>query len=232
MTAKDEKVAQCVDYYRKLLDSRPGTPESLQQATRSGLQTIIQRAGAKRRSEGLLVRLDEAFAEKGIVAFPRLTDPRNRPDECVHMFDRRHEIKGLSRTRQSFPNHEALRRFIVANRHEFDELRGLTEWKEEQKVTSGRKFDLLCRRPRRNELVGIELKLGEANDQAVGQVEHYLDDLKKEADKLGASAHFILIAGGQPNRSVRARIDTHAATLGVTVTFLLYSVEMTLRSHP
>ena len=86
--------------------------------------------------------------------------------------------------------------------------------------TSGRKFDLLCRRPRRNQLVGIELKLGEANNQAVGQVEHYLDDLVKEANKLGYSPHFILIAGGRPDRSVHDLIESYAKNRGVTVTFL------------
>ncbi|MGO9098772.1 MAG: hypothetical protein ACLP9Y_04755 [Mycobacterium sp.] len=232
MAVTDEKVAHCVDHFRKLLDARPGTPESVQQATRSGLHRIIERAGAKRRNEPLLARLEEAFADAGIVTFPRLTDPRNKPVERIYMFDRRHQIKGLSLTRQSFPDHEALRRFIVANRHEFDELRGLTELKEEVKFASGRKFDLLCRRPRHNQLVGIELKLGEANDQAVGQVEHYLDDLVSEANKLGYSPHFILIAGGQPNKSVRARIESYAEARGVSVTYLLHSVEMSLRQHP
>jgi hypothetical protein len=35
MAADDDKVAQCVEYYRGRLDARPRTPESLQQATRS-----------------------------------------------------------------------------------------------------------------------------------------------------------------------------------------------------
>ena len=184
------------------------------QATRSGLHRIIERAGAKRRNEPLLAQLEEAFADAGIVTFPRLTDPLRKPVERTGTFDRRHQIKGPSPSRQSFPDHEALRRFIVANRHEFDELRGLTEWKEEAKLASGRRFDLLCKRPRRNQLVGIELKVGEADDWAVGQVEYYLDDLVEEANKLDLSAQFILIAGGRPNRSVRARIESYAKTRG------------------
>jgi hypothetical protein len=115
VAADDEKVAQCVTYYRKLLDARPKTPESLQQATRSGLQQIIHRAGAKRRTDALLARLDEAFAENGIVTRPRVTDPKNRPDERIYMFDRRHQLKGLSKlTRQSFPDENSLRQFIPA----------------------------------------------------------------------------------------------------------------------
>ena len=58
-------------------------PESLTQATRSGLQQIIVRAGAKRRSAGLLAALEDAFADAGIVTYPRLSDPKNRPDQRI-----------------------------------------------------------------------------------------------------------------------------------------------------
>jgi len=232
MTVNDKKIAQCIEHYRKRLDARPGAPESRQQATRSGLQQIIERAGAKRRSEKLLARLDEAFAESRIVTFPRLTDPTNKPDERIYLFDRDRQMKGLQISRQAFSDQDALRDFILANRHEFDELRGLTEITPEVKLTSGRRLDLLAKRPRRNELVGIELKRDEADDRAVGQSQHYVDDLAKEAQKLGFSPHLVLIAGGQPNRSVRTRIESYAEARGVSVTFLLHSVELKLRAHP
>ncbi|OBK15746.1 hypothetical protein [Mycobacterium asiaticum] len=228
----DDRIASCAAYYRTRLDSRPGTPESLQQATRSGLQQIIERAGAKRRSDPLLARLDEAFAEAGIVTFPRLTDPHNRPDERIYIFDRDHQIEGLTQARQSFRDQAALRDFILANRHQFEALRGLSEITPEAKLPSGRRLDLLAKRPRRNQLVGIELKLDEADDRAVGQSQHYIDDLAKEAERQGMEPHFALIAGGQPNKSVRARIESYAKARGVGATFLLHRVEMSLRLHP
>ena len=229
----DEKVSQCVAYYRKLLDAQPKTPELLEQATRSGLQQIIHRAGAKRRTDALLARLDEAFAEKGIVTHPRLTDPENRPDEPIHMFDRRRQLKGLSKlTHQSFPDENSLRQFILANLHEFDELRGLTVVEKERRQTSGRRFDLLCKRPRRNQLVAIELKLKAADYRTVGQSLQYIDDLAAEAERQGNSPHYILIAGGQPSPAARDRIQDYAKAHGVSVTFLLHSVEMQLRKHP
>ncbi|TDK96486.1 hypothetical protein EI067_15395 [Mycobacterium paragordonae] len=230
--ATDDRIASCAAYYRERLDSRPGTPEALQQATRSGLPQIIERAGAKRRTGPLLARIDEAFADAGIVTFPRLTDPNNRPDERIYMFDRDHQIKGLSLTRQSFPDQDALRDFIFANRHQFEALRGLSDIKPEARLASGRRLDLLAKRPRRNELVGIELKLDEADDRAVGQAQQYIDDLVKEAGKLGLQPHFMLIAGGQPNKSVRSRIESYAQTRGVGVTFLIHRAEMSLRLHP
>lgn len=230
--ATEDKIASCAEHYRERLDARPGTPESLQQATRSRLDQIIERAGAKRRSDQLLARIDEAFADVQIVTFPRLTDPHNKPDERIFMFDRDHQIEGLAQARQSFRNQAALRDFILDNRHQFEALRGLSDIKPEAKLASGRRVDLLAKRPRRNQLVGIELKLDEADDRAVGQSQHYIDDLAKEAERQGVEPHFMLIAGGQPNKSVRARIESYAKTRGVGVTFLLHRVEMSLRSHP
>lgn len=231
MAVTDETIAQCVDHFRGLLDDRPGTPESLARVTRSGLMQIVQRAGAKRRSGPLLARLDDAFAERGIVTFPSLTNPKNKPDERIYLFDRDHQIEDLVVNRQTFGNQTALREFIRTNLHEFEELRGLADIEDEFPFPSGRKIDLLATRPRRNQLVGIELKLGEAKDGAVGQCQHYIDDLKIAAVSRGMDAHFVLISGGNPNRSVRTRIESYARTRTVTVDLLLHSVEMRLRTY-
>lgn len=214
------------------MDERPGPPESLRQSTRSGLQTIIQRTGAKRRTDPLLARLDEAFDAEGIATFPRLTDPRNRPDEPIYLFGRDHQPDLLPVQRQRFLDEPSLWDFIWANRHEFDELRGLSNFESERRMTSGRRFDLFCKRPRLSQLVGIELKLGDINDRAVGQCLQYIDDIAKEATDIGWSARFILITGGQPNSKARSRIQAYAQSLGVEVTFLLYRVELTLDVHP
>ena len=233
MAVTDKQIANCVNYYRRLLDRRPdGPPASLRQAPRSGLQQIIGRAGAQRRSAGLLNQLEAAFTAAGIVTYPRLTDSKNRPDERIHFFDQRHQLQDLSTPRQSFPDEKSLRAFILANLHEFDVLRGLTGVKKEFRMPSGRRFDVLGKRARSNELVGLELKLAEVDDRAVGQALKYIDDLTKEADKRGLSAHFVLLAGGQPNPSGYKQIQRYAEERGVTVTVLLYTVEVTVRPHP
>lgn len=232
MAVTDDKIKKCVEHYRGLLDDRPGVPESLARATHSGLLQIVERAGAKRRGEALLARIDDAFAEAGIVTFPRLTDPKNKPDERIYLFDRDRQMQSLVVNRQSFGSQDALREFILSNIHEFEELRGLADIEPEFPFPSGRRLDLLASRPRRNQLVGIELKLGEADDRAVGQCQHYIDDLVKLAESRGMAAHLIVIAGGNPNRSVGSRIESYAQSRGVTVEFLLHSVEMTLRPHP
>lgn len=233
MAVTEKQIAGCVAYYRRLLDARPQSPpEYPAQATRSGLQQIIVRAGAKRRSAGLLAELEEAFTAAGIVTYPRLTDPKNRPDQRIHFFDRRYQLKDLSIPRQSFPDEDSLRDFVLANLHEFDELRGLTNIQVEKKMPSGRHFDVLGRRSKRGELVAIELKLADIDDRAVGQSLKYIDDLAKEADKQGLSGNYILLAGGQPKPAARNQIQRHADERGVALTVLLYSIEMKLRPHP
>jgi len=141
-------------------------------------------------------------------------------------------IEGLTPTRQLFQDESTLLSFILANRDELDEFRslGLTGFKQ-VKLDSGRRVDLLCKRPALNQLVGIELKVREPDDRAVGQLDHYLDDLAEHARKRGCSAHFILITG-QPEKSVRDHVESYAAARGLTVTFLLYRVQMNLLEHP
>ncbi len=234
MSVTDQKVARCVARYREKLDAHPRTPESLSQAPASRLHVIIELAGAKRRSEALLARLDQAFTDAEIVTYPRLTDPvLKRGDPRVFMFDRSRQIKGLTPTRQLFHDEKTLQSFILANLDEFDEFRelGLSDFRPQARLDSGRRVDLLCKRPALNQLVGIELKVREPDDRAVGQLEHYLDDLAEHARKRGCSAHFILIAG-QPEKSVRDHVESYAATRGLTVTFLLYRVQMDPRAHP
>lgn len=121
--------------------------------------------------------------------------------------------------------------YLQANIHEFSALRGLTKIQTEKRMPSGRRLDLVGRRARLNELVGIELKLGDINDRAVGQSLQYIDDLAKEGEQ-GLSAHYVLLAGGQANSAAHQRIQRHADACGVTLSVLLYSVEMTVRAHP
>lgn len=68
----------------------------------------------------------------------------------------------------------------------------------------------------------------------MGQLWQYLDDLKKHAANHGyESAHLIAIAiAGQPDMSVRDRVDAYAKARGLEVTFLLYRVHMELLAHP
>ena len=109
---------------------------------------------------------------------------------------------------------------------------GLSRFEKQAVLDSGRRIDLLCKRPAFNQLVAIELKVREPDDRATGQLQQYLDDLAEHARNHGyASAHLILVAG-QPDKTVRDRVERYAATRGLTATFLLYKVQMDLVAHP
>jgi len=232
MAVTDKQIAACVAYYRKLLDARPDRPASLAQAPRSGLQKVLARAGAQRRSAAVLNQLQDAFAEADIVTFPRLTDRKNGPDERIHFFLRGAEPDGAALPRQHFTSEARLREFLITNLHEFPQFRGLTGITTEKRMSSGRRLDIVARRARRGELVGIELKLGDINDRAVGQSLQYIDDLAKEAARQNLSAHYFLVAGGQPNPAGKLRIQRHAGAAGVSLTILTHTVELTLNPHP
>ena len=233
MAVTDEKITRCAKHYRDLLDALPEPPESLSRAPDSRLHVIIERAGGKRKGEALLARLDQAFAAAGITTHPRLTDSGLDPDDRVYMFDAKHPIK-LTPTHQLFHDEKTLENFILANQRELDLLRGLglSPFKEQATLDSGRRIDLLCTRPSHNQLVAIELKVREPDDRATGQLQQYLDDLAKHAKNHGFdSAHLILISG-QPDKTIRDRVSQYAAARGLTVTFFLYKVQMDLVEHP
>lgn len=173
-----------------------------------------------------------AFTAAGVVTLPRLTDRKNRPDERIHFFVRGSEPDGAALPRQHFTSEKSLREYLLTNLHEFVEFRGLTGIVPERRMSSGRRLDIVAKRARRGELVGIELKLGAIDDRAVGQSLQYIDDLAKEAAKQNLSAHYFIVAGGQPNPAGRQRIQRHADAVGVTVTILVHHVEMTLTTHP
>ncbi len=231
MAVTEKTIARCVSYYKGLIE--PRNSQSASQARDSRLDVIIERAGAKRRSKQLMARLEQAFAEAGMGTEPRLTDPDLRTDERIFVFDATRPIDDLPRRDgHAFTNEAAMQSFVFTNRkkiRKFQEL-GLKRFKEQFPFDSGRKIDLLCYRwiGKDKELVGIELKPGKPDDGAEGQSQQYLDELDAYARANGyASAHLIVISG-RPNKSSRARVESYAASRGLKVTFLLYSVQMNL----
>ena len=234
MPVHDSDIATCVDHYRGLLNDAPQPPTSLSNTPDSRLEVILRRAGAKRRSPALLARLQDAFIASGVTTFPPLTDPDLDSKERVYFFDAEHPIEALAPMRQLFRDEQTLQAFIWTHRDWFSDLRnlGLYDFEEQVRLDSGRRVDFLCKRRASKELVGIELKVREPDDRAVGQLQQYLEDLDSHARGHGfESAHLILIAG-QPDLSVRRRVEQFATARGLNVTFLLYRVHMKLHPHP
>jgi hypothetical protein len=136
-------------------------PESLSQAPDSQLHRIVELAGAQRRSDRLLNRLDQAFKDAGIITYPNLVDPGLEPDDRVFMIDARHPIEGLAPTSELFRNEAALQNFIWANRYQLNDFQnlGLRNFRQQATLDSGRRVDLPCERRGLKQLVGIELKV-------------------------------------------------------------------------
>lgn len=234
MVATDDKVLKAVAYYRTKLDARPYPPESLSQAPDSQLHIIIKKTGAKRRSPGLLARLEDAFKEAGILTFPPLTDPFLKPGDRVRMLDANQPVEGLAAQRELFPAEKDLQSFIWARRDQITEFRkrGLTGFQEQGRLDSGRRVDILCKKPSANQLVAIELKAAQPDDRSAGQTQQYLDDLARHAKKHGYESAHLIVISGQPDKSVRERVEHYADTKGLTVEFLLYRVQTKLLPHP
>jgi hypothetical protein len=125
MAATDKKIAHRVAHYRSLLDALPQMPESLSQAPDNRPHRIIEMAGAKRRSEQLLARLDKAFRDAAIVTHLQLLDPGLAADERLFMLDAKHPIEGLTETRHLFTDERALHTFIWSNRFHLNDFQAL-----------------------------------------------------------------------------------------------------------
>lgn len=86
---------------------------------------------------------------------------------------------------------------------------------------------MLCKRPTQNQLVAIELKAAtQPDDRSTGQIQRYLDDLARHAERRGYDAHQVVISG-QPDTSVRELVERHAQSRGLTVEFLLPGANQT-----
>jgi hypothetical protein len=118
------------------------------------------------------------------MTFPALTDPFLKPRDRVCMLDTKRPIKGLASPRELFPTEKDLRSFIWARRHQLNEFqtRGLTSFRSQAaRLDSGRRVDILCKKPAQNPLVAIELKAAQPDDRSAGQTQQYLDDRARHA---------------------------------------------------
>jgi hypothetical protein len=141
----------------------------------------------------------------------------------------------VDRAASAFPRREDTPKNFIWTHHDwFPALRrlGLHQFDEQAVLDSGRRVDLLRKRRASKQLVGIELKVREADDRAVGQLQQYLDDLESHAKAHGYESAHLIVISGQPDKSVRNRVEHYAASRGLAATFLLYRVHMELVDHP
>lgn len=234
MAASEDRIVKVAEHFRKLLDKRAHAPESLSQAPDSQLRVILKKAGAARRSPRVLAQLQEALERAGITPFPPLTDPFLTPTDRIRMLDAQHPIDMLASERELLPTEKDLQQHIFERREQLDAFkkRGLSGFEEQAMLDSGRRVDILCKRASRNQLVAIELKVAHPDDRTVGQAQKYLDDLARHAKTHGYDSAHLIVISGQPDKSVRERVEQYATSRGLTVEFLLYRVQTKLLAHP
>lgn len=234
MAASEDKIVKVAEHFRKLLENRADPPESLSQAPDSQLQVILKKAGAARRSPRVLAQLQEALEREDIVPFPPLTDPFLKPTDRIRMLDAKHPIAMLASERELLPTEKDLQHHIFERCDQLDAFkkRGLSGFEEQATLDGGRRVDILCKRVSRNQLVAIELKVAQPDDRTVGQAQKYLDDLARHAKNHGYDSAHLIVISGQPDKSVRERVEQHARSRGLTVEFLLYRVQTKLLPHP
>jgi RecB family endonuclease NucS len=169
-----------------------------------------------------------------IATFPSLDDPDLELDDRVYMLDAAQPIEGLTAPRQLFRDEKTLQNFIWTHHDWFPALRklGLHQFEEQALLDSGRRVDFLCKKRALKQLVGIELKVREADDRAAGQLQQYLEDLQNHAKRHGYESAHLIVVSGQPDKSVRSRVEHYATSRGLEVTFLLDRVQMELIAHP
>ena len=171
-----------------------------------------------------------ACAAAGIRTFPELTDPSNTRKTRIHFFDRKKPVPGFQQPRQLFAEEKELSRFIQMNWAALAYVKkaGLRIRGAEMRIADNCIVDLLAEDKKTGELVGFELKAGEADDRVVGQAAKYMQSLARQAAKEDRPGARLLIVTGQPDESLAERVQAHAEKHGVKTQWLLYRVSIEL----
>ncbi len=187
-------------------------------------------AGYERSSTKLLDELDERLKREGIGTFPALTDPSNTRDTRIFFFDRAHPIPGFRQPRELFDTEKELSRFLWMNKEVMTYLKrtGLKIHTREARIADNCVIDLLADDKKTGELVGIELKAGEADERVVNQAAKYMRSLAKQAASEGDRGARLLIITGQPDAELAEHVQVLAERYGVATQWLLYNVSIRL----
>lgn len=228
--SKEERLQRLVDKTRKRVDDNPEAMRSLSHSPDSLLGTLVREAGYERIAPKLLEELHERLRAAGIRTFPELTDPSNSRKTRIHFFDLKKPVPGFQHPRQLFAEEKELSRFLQMNWAALAYVKksGLRIRGAELRIADNCIVDLLAEDKQTGELVGFELKVGEAGDRIVGQAAKYMESLARQAVKEGRSGARLLIVTGQPDASLAERVQAHAAKYGVETQWLLYRVSIEL----
>ncbi|QRY53818.1 PDDEXK family nuclease [Mycolicibacterium septicum] len=230
LVSKEERLERLIAKTRKRIDDKPEATLSLSHSPDSLLGTLVREAGYERSSAKLLQTLEQRLLDEGIATYPELTDPSNTHRTRIHFFDSKAPVPGYQHPRHLFDEEKQLSRFLMMNKKVLPyckrnhlEIRG-----PEVRIADNCRIDLLAVDTKSNELVGFELKAGNADQGIVAQSAKYMKALLAQAKKEGRSGARLLIVTGQPDQNLAELVQDIAKKHGVKTTWLLYSVKIDL----
>lgn len=226
----EDRLQRLVAERRHRVDADEPSPTSLSHAPRSYLRTLVKEAGYERQSPRLLEDLETRLRDAGLGTFPELTDPTNTRDTPIYFFDLEHPIPGVQPTRALFDDEAQLQRFLTMNFAilKYVQAAQLRFLGREVRLSANCIVDVLAEVKRTRELVAFELKVREPGERIVAQATKYIDALARRADRESRCGARLLIVTGQPDPNLEAQVQELAATRGVEVEWLLYTVEFKL----
>jgi hypothetical protein len=176
----------------------PGLPHVRPSFTRRyKAKTISGRCGVRRLHAPLLKQLASRLAHEGIHTDRMLTAPGLKADDWV-----RFARIQFPPDRALFPREHLLQQFLRAAVGTFGPLKNLRLIKEQYRLSTGGRIDLLCEdasRDRRGALVAIELKR-DTDQRTMQQVVSYLQDLRRERLAEGRRGVRAIVISGDEDR--------------------------------
>jgi hypothetical protein len=223
---KEERLRRLVDKQRRRIDASREAPKSLSHAPDSKLGVLVREAGYKRIPPKFLEEFDRELRAVAIATYPNLTDPSNNRETRIYFFDSGNRISGLQDSRELFASEKELMRFMCTNWAVLPYVRkaDLRIRRSEARIADDCVIDLLAEDKKSGELVGIELKVGKADDRLVRQAAKYMRALKAQAKSEGRQGARLMIVTGQPDESLAEDVQIHAEKSGVKTEWLLYRV--------
>lgn len=230
---REGKLQRLVEETRKRVDREGDVAPSLKQSPNSYLRTLVQQAGAKRKSDKLLEELDERLDAAGIGTHPNLRDPSIDSDTRIFFFDLKRPIPKFQQPRQRFAEEKELARFLALNWAALPYIKkaGLRFRGREFRLDGSAIIDLLAVDKKTDELVGFELKVAAGGDRLLGQAARYMPCLVSQAKKEGRSGARLIIITGQPDPDLASSVEDLATRYGVKTEWLLYNVSIDLVAH-
>lgn len=230
LVSKEERLERLIAKTRQRVAAKPEAARSLSHSPDSLISTLVREAGYERSSSKLMATLQKRLREEGIATYPELTDPANTSRTRIYFFDVKKTVSGYQLPRHLFDDEKQLSRFLQMNKEvlPYCKKHHLKNLRAEVTIAAGCRIDLLADDTKSGELVGFELKAGNADERIVAQAAKYMKALAAQAKIEGRRGARLLIVTGQPDEALADLVQDAAKKHGVKTSWLLYSVTIDL----